>query len=275
MKKLILSTITGLLTCFLAIGQGTGAQYTLPIEFTTIPAVAVQPKTGDMNKSSYNELTNQITNLQNDLGTQNSNLNTNTNYQQIYANLGTQFNDTSLYSDSEKTKKTKENYDTIMARIKSNISISKSNINVITQDIESIKQIINNRMNSDKAQNDFRTWTSGIFAILLAIIIASFYYVLYKTNAPDVASILVGESGLQFITLFSLIISIILFGVLNILEGKELAAIISAIAGFILGKHNPTSVLNNPILPNNPGPNNPAVPNPVHPVNGPDNLVPN
>ena len=85
----------------------------------------------------------------------------------------------------------------------------------------------------------FRQWTSMIYAMLIAIIILSFFFILFKSNSKDLAALLMGESGLQFITLFSLIISIILFGVLNILEGKELAAIISAIAGFILGKYNP------------------------------------
>lgn len=43
----------------------------------------------------------------------------------------------------------------------------------------------------------------------------------------------------EFITLFVLIISIILFGILKILEGRELAAILSGIAGYILGKSRP------------------------------------
>jgi hypothetical protein len=45
-------------------------------------------------------------------------------------------------------------------------------------------------------------------------------------------------AGLQFITLFSLIIAIILFGVMNILEGRELAALLGGLSGYILGRSN-------------------------------------
>lgn len=45
-----------------------------------------------------------------------------------------------------------------------------------------------------------------------------------------------GESGIQFVTLFSLVIAIILFGVLKILEGKELSALLGGLSGYILGR---------------------------------------
>jgi hypothetical protein len=38
------------------------------------------------------------------------------------------------------------------------------------------------------------------------------------------------------VTLFSIIIAIILFGLTGILEGKELSALLGSIAGYILGK---------------------------------------
>lgn len=63
--------------------------------------------------------------------------------------------------------------------------------------------------------------------------------ILYTKGPANASSVLMGEAGLQFITLFSIIIAIVLFGVLNILEGRELSAIISGISGFILGKYNP------------------------------------
>ena len=44
------------------------------------------------------------------------------------------------------------------------------------------------------------------------------------------------QQGLQFITLFSLVIAIILFGVLKILEAKELSALLGAISGYVLGR---------------------------------------
>jgi hypothetical protein len=44
------------------------------------------------------------------------------------------------------------------------------------------------------------------------------------------------ESGIQFITLFSLVIAIILFGILEILHDKELAALLGGLSGYILGR---------------------------------------
>jgi hypothetical protein len=41
---------------------------------------------------------------------------------------------------------------------------------------------------------------------------------------------------LQFITLFSLIIAIILFGLTDVLQGRELAALPGGISGYILGR---------------------------------------
>jgi presenilin-like A22 family membrane protease len=44
------------------------------------------------------------------------------------------------------------------------------------------------------------------------------------------------QSGIQFLTLFSLVIAIILFGITDILEGKELAALLGGLSGYILGR---------------------------------------
>jgi hypothetical protein len=49
-----------------------------------------------------------------------------------------------------------------------------------------------------------------------------------------------GRAGLQFITIFSLVIAIILFGIAGVLEGKELAALFGGLAGYILGQSGAT-----------------------------------
>jgi hypothetical protein len=41
---------------------------------------------------------------------------------------------------------------------------------------------------------------------------------------------------MQFITIFSLVIAIILFGITGILESKELSALLVGLSGFILGR---------------------------------------
>jgi hypothetical protein len=45
-----------------------------------------------------------------------------------------------------------------------------------------------------------------------------------------------GEMGMQFVTLFLIVIAIILFGIMGTLEGKELAALLGGLSGYILGR---------------------------------------
>jgi hypothetical protein len=66
------------------------------------------------------------------------------------------------------------------------------------------------------------------------------------------------ESGTQFVTLFSLLIAIILFGVLKILEGKELAALLGGLSGYVLGRGS-CSERAPDAAGNNPAQNNPAL----------------
>ena len=65
-----------------------------------------------------------------------------------------------------------------------------------------------------------------------------FFTVVYKGNYgnKNLAKDLLSGNGLQFMTLFILIIAIILFGILDIFLGSELAALLSGISGYILGK---------------------------------------
>jgi hypothetical protein len=57
-----------------------------------------------------------------------------------------------------------------------------------------------------------------------------------KTDRTIRGVIFSGDSGIQFIALFSIIIAIILLGLTGILEGKELSALLGSVAGYILGK---------------------------------------
>jgi presenilin-like A22 family membrane protease len=50
-----------------------------------------------------------------------------------------------------------------------------------------------------------------------------------------------GQAGIQFVTLFPLVIAIILFGIIDILEGKELAALLGGLSGYILGRSTSTT----------------------------------
>lgn len=81
----------------------------------------------------------------------------------------------------------------------------------------------------------FKGYMSGAFALLIAIVIGGFF-ILASRDEIMRRAIFSGETGIQFLTLFSLVIAIILFGIINILEGKELAALLGGLSGYILGR---------------------------------------
>lgn len=73
------------------------------------------------------------------------------------------------------------------------------------------------------------------FTILIGLVILLFFFVVMRDNEVR-RKIFSGQVGIQFLTLFSLVIAIILFGMTGVLEGKELAALLGGISGYILGK---------------------------------------
>lgn len=90
-------------------------------------------------------------------------------------------------------------------------------------------------LNRDSLANSFRVQISIAFTVLVAIVILGFYWLAIRKD--DIAkNIFVGEKGIQFITLFLIVIAIILFGIMGTLEGRELSALLGALAGYILGK---------------------------------------
>ena len=84
-------------------------------------------------------------------------------------------------------------------------------------------------------EQKFRTDTSWVFAGLISAVIIGFFVLAFKDEVMRRA-IFSGETGIQFLTLFSVVIAIILFGIINILEGKELAALLGGLSGYILGR---------------------------------------
>ena len=83
-------------------------------------------------------------------------------------------------------------------------------------------------------QNDFRLFISVAFTLLVAFVIAGFYFIAFKNKV--VADAFGGEKGIQFITLFLVVIAIILFGIMGVFGGKELSALLGALSGYILGR---------------------------------------
>jgi hypothetical protein len=111
-----------------------------------------------------------------------------------------------------------------------------SNVVNIKSDIISATNQIDQTLSPEIKQQEFRANITLYFTILLGAILIAFFILLYNKTDKETAKELIGPTGLQFITLFVLIIAVILFGVLGILERSELSAILSGISGYILGK---------------------------------------
>jgi hypothetical protein len=80
----------------------------------------------------------------------------------------------------------------------------------------------------------FTLVATSIFGLAVVVVIGSFFGLAFRDRENRV--LVNPDIGLQFVTLFSIIIAIILFGVLEILGGKELAALLGGISGYILGR---------------------------------------
>jgi len=118
----------------------------------------------------------------------------------------------------------------------SDLSTTKHNeITAKTKHRQEIDAEMSNRMDIEGKEQDFKKSVSLYFAIIVAMVIAGFFVIAgYDEKVRQ--EIFAGQAGIQFITLFSLVIAIILFGITGVLEGKELAALLGGLAGYILGR---------------------------------------
>lgn len=93
---------------------------------------------------------------------------------------------------------------------------------------------LSRRATVELPQQSFKLRMSAVFAGLVGLVIVGFFVMAYKDENVR-REIFAGQFGIQFVTLFSLVIAIILFGIIDILEGKELAALLGGLSGYILG----------------------------------------
>ena len=112
------------------------------------------------------------------------------------------------------------------------------NIEILLHDIFLAEQAIYAALSPEFRDQDFRIWISLTFSGLIGTLLLAFFLIIFKRSDVTLSKQLLSSAGLQFITVFVLIIAIILFGILNVLGGSELAAILSGISGYILGKGN-------------------------------------
>jgi hypothetical protein len=110
-----------------------------------------------------------------------------------------------------------------------------ANLNIVKQEYALCQEQIDISLAPEYKEQEFRKNISIGFITLLGLLLIVFVAVVFRSQ-KNIADYFFSDTGLQFITIFVLIIAIILFGILKILEGRELAAILSGIAGYILGK---------------------------------------
>jgi hypothetical protein len=87
-------------------------------------------------------------------------------------------------------------------------------------------------------EQQFKRTMSITFAALIGLVILGFFVLAFR-DAIVRERVFGGQAGMQFLTLFSLVIAIILFGITGVLEGKELAALLGGLSGYILGRTEP------------------------------------
>jgi hypothetical protein len=146
------------------------------------------------------------------------------------------------YIDS--SKKTIGQYTDINV-LKKNLATDKSSLDKKRMEKERVENAIDSLFNYETAKQDFNKSISMLFAGLVAIVILGFFFIAYVDDKVRQA-VFSGQSGIQFITLFSLVIAIILFGIMGVLEGKELSALLGGLSGYILGRVTQTRATNPP-----------------------------
>lgn len=120
-----------------------------------------------------------------------------------------------------------------------------------------VEQRIASLFDATRDVNIFRSIATVAFSLLVLIVVGGFYIIAYRKDGIA-AKIFAGEMGMQFVTLFLIVIAIILFGIMGTLEGRELAALLGGLSGYILGK---TGLKRDESLPQNPKPTPDTDPN--------------
>jgi hypothetical protein len=95
---------------------------------------------------------------------------------------------------------------------------------------------VGNCINSSKNSLDPIKLNMNFLIFAYAIIFFALAWIyLIRTNRECLRE-LIGGNSLQFCALFVVVLSITLFGVMGVLEARELTALLGGISGYILGK---------------------------------------
>ncbi len=128
----------------------------------------------------------------------------------------------------------KDNPD-ISEKIRDSLELKVQKILKYTDTLAQLGSRVSELNDTKYVEMDYKTTMSILFGGLVGLVIIGFFIVASKD--PHVRkTIFSGDAGIQFLTLFSIVIAIILFGITGILEGKEISALIGGISGYILGR---------------------------------------
>ncbi|CAB3745885.1 hypothetical protein [Paraburkholderia humisilvae] len=105
----------------------------------------------------------------------------------------------------------------------------------LQQLVGDIDDMANQLFIASDATNTFKLNMSTAFAILVGLVIVGFFWIA-SSNEEIKKTIFSNEAGIQFITLFAIVIAVILFGIIGVLESKELSALLGGLSGYILGR---------------------------------------
>jgi hypothetical protein len=118
-------------------------------------------------------------------------------------------------------------------QLRAEMRAAEAALNTKNEEARCVQQAINSFYTP---QQSFKQTMSILFAVLIGLVIIGFFVLSYADKTVRRA-IFSGQTGIQFLTLFSIVIAIILFGITSILGDKELSALLGGLSGYILGRY--------------------------------------
>lgn len=104
----------------------------------------------------------------------------------------------------------------------------------LTETLNKVDLRIDELTSTDRSQSAYNTMTTNYGLLLIGGIVVGFFLLsLWQTTRE---SLFTGDIGFQIITLFTITIAIVIFGLLKLLQASELATLLGGISGYILGK---------------------------------------
>lgn len=129
----------------------------------------------------------------------------------------------------------------LISEIGKEVALIGEKVFELEQVLSELDRKINDFLARDIVTQEFKSNVSLYFTAIVGLMIVAFFALLFYD--PQVrSSIFSTPSAIQFITLFSLVIAIILFGITEILESRELSALLGGLSGYILGRYSSDDV---------------------------------